>query len=79
MTSNSAEPKRKVGLSVLSLIIGIGAIAAFVFLNRMMAPPFPNFGVSPTAALSNALAQAKMKTNVAVLPATNTAATPPPR
>jgi hypothetical protein len=79
MTPKTAEPQRKVGLSVLSLVIGLCAIGAFVFLNRMMAPPFPNFGVSPTAALSNAIAQANMKTNATVSPATNGPMASPPR
>jgi hypothetical protein len=42
----------------LSLIIGLAALAAFIFLNRMMAPPFPKFAVSPLEGLTNAIRQA---------------------
>jgi len=37
--------------SMLAFLIGLGALIAFVLLNRMMAPPFPRFNVSPTAGL----------------------------
>jgi hypothetical protein len=37
--------------SMLAFLIGLGALIAFVLLNRMMAPPFPKFNVSPTAGL----------------------------
>jgi hypothetical protein len=36
---------------MLAFLIGLGALIAFVLLNRMMAPPFPKFNVSPTAGL----------------------------
>jgi hypothetical protein len=49
-------PKRRPGLALLSLIIGLVALGSFIFLNRMMAPPFPRFNVSPTAGLTNFVA-----------------------
>jgi hypothetical protein len=45
------EGRARPVLSVLALLIGIAAVIAFILLNRMMAPPFPRFNVSPTAGL----------------------------
>lgn len=51
--------------SLLAFLIGLGALIAFVLLNRMMAPPFPRFNVSPTAGLyvTNNAAAASQSTN----------------
>jgi hypothetical protein len=51
--SSEPEPKRRPVLSALSFVIAIVALIAFIVLNRMMAPPFPRFSVSPTAGLTN--------------------------
>jgi hypothetical protein len=67
--SQSPQPKRSVPLAALSLIIGVAALVAFVLLNRMMAPPFPRFSVSPTAGLAFTNSAASQPTNSA--PPTN--------
>ena len=52
------EVKRARLPGLIALGIAIVAIVLFVTLNRMMAPPFPNFGTnSPTAALKGATNQ----------------------
>jgi len=69
--SNLPAPKRRPGLAVLSLVIGLAALGAFIFLNRMMAPPFPRFSVSPMAGLTNAILQSSNKVAGTNAPAPN--------
>jgi hypothetical protein len=51
------EPKRSAPVAAISLFIGIIAIAAFIILNRFMAPPFPNFPIPNAGLLTNNPAQ----------------------
>jgi len=60
------EAKRARLPGLIAVGIAIVAIVLFVTLNRMMAPPFPNFGTnSPTGALKGATNQAPANTNTA--------------
>ena len=60
--NENPKPERR-WAPALAFLIGVGALVAFIVLNRMMAPPFPNFSrtnaapESATSPVSNAPAQ----------------------
>ena len=57
--NDSSQQNNRPWASALAFIIGVGALIAFILLNRKMAPPFPNFGTNSVqqAASTNAPAQ----------------------